>query len=121
MRDAPFAMNPFGDIHLYPQPEVVPIDPARIETISVRCPVRGRGLLARDLTRAGDPPLFEFFAALVARGGELELDSDAALVPELARLGFLVVEDDIVAWPAFSVPLPPTAASATLAPAPSRR
>jgi hypothetical protein len=109
MHDARLAMNPFVDIHVHPQPDVAPIDPARIEAISVRCPVRGRGILTRDLTRAGDPALFEFFAALIARGGELELDSDAALVPELARLGFLVVEDDIVAWPAFSVPLPATA------------
>lgn len=113
MRDAPLGMNPFVDIHVHPQPEVAPIDPARIETISVRCPVRGRGVVTRDLTRAGDPALFAFFAALIAHGGELELDSDAALVPELARIGFLVVEDDIVAWPAFSVPLPHAPAPAT--------
>ncbi|HEX3761080.1 MAG TPA: hypothetical protein VHW23_20435 [Kofleriaceae bacterium] len=106
MADATLAMNPFVDIHVHPQPETTPIDPARIETITVRCPVRGRGVLTRDLTRPGDPALFGFFAALVARGGELELDSDAMLVPALVELGFLVVEDDIVAWPAFSVPLP---------------
>jgi hypothetical protein len=116
MHDAPLAMNPFVDIHVHPQPEVAPIDPARIETITVRCPVRGRGVVTRDLTRAGDPALFAFFAALVAHGGELELDSDAPLVSELARIGFLVVEDDIVAWPAFSVPLPPAPA---VAPAPA--
>jgi hypothetical protein len=112
MHDAPLAMNPFVDIHLHPQPEVAPIDLARIETITVRCPVRGRGIVTRDLTRAGDPALFAFFAALVAQGGELALDSDAPLVPELARIGFLVVDDDIVAWPAFSVPLPPAPAAA---------
>lgn len=112
MHDAPLAMNPFVDIHVHPQPEVAPIDPARIETITVRCPVRGRVVVTRDLTRAGDPALFAFFAALVAHGGEFELDSDAPLVPELARIGFLVVEDDIVAWPAFAVPLPPAPAAA---------
>jgi hypothetical protein len=107
MHDARLVMNPFVDIHVHPQPEVAPIDPAGIEAITVRCPVRGRGVVTRDLTRAGDPALFAFFAALIAQGGELELDSGAALVPELARIGFLLVEDDIVAWPAFSVPLPP--------------
>src|SRR4051812_50227014 len=113
MHDAPLVMNPIVDIHVHPQPETSPIDPARIEVISVRCPVRGRGVVTRDLTRARDPALFGFFVALVAQGGELALDSDAALVPELSRLGFLVVEDDVVVWPAFSVPLPPAPPGAT--------
>ena len=105
MAEPLLAMNPFADIHVHPQPETYPIDVARIETITVRCPVRGRGVVGRDLTPAGDPVLFGFFAGLVARGGEIELDSDAALVPALVALGFLVVDDDIVDWPAFAVPL----------------
>ena len=105
MTDQRLAMNPFVDIHIHPAPEAYPIDVERIETIRVACPVRGRGLLVRDLTPGGDPALFEFFAALVARSGELELDSDAPLVPALAELGFVVIEDEIVDWPRFQVPL----------------
>lgn len=117
MTEPMLAMNPFADVHVHPQPEAYPIDVARIETITVRCPVRGRGLVVRDLTPAGDPALFGFFAALVARGGEIELDSDAALVPALVDLGFLVLDDEIVAWPAFAVPLEtPAAGTATAAP-----
>ena len=122
MTDAELAMNPFADIHVHPQPEVYPIDVARIETITVRCPVRGRGIVGRDLTPASDPALFGFFAGLVARGGEIELASDAALVPVLVELGFLVFEDDIVEWPAFAVPLEaPAAAAAAEAVAPDAR
>lgn len=105
MLDPPLAMNPFVDIHVHPAPESIPIDISRIQTISVRCPVRGRGLLIRDLTPARDPALFAFFTSLVARDGELELDSDAPLVPDLARIGFLVADDEIVDWPSFEVPL----------------
>src|SRR5882757_8853961 len=105
-------MNPFVDIHIHPPPEAYPIDVARIETITVKCPVRGRGLLIRDLTPAGDPALFAFFLGLVAQGGELALDSDAPLVAELAALGFLVIDDDIVAWPQLAVPLDDAPASA---------
>ncbi|HEX4422112.1 MAG TPA: hypothetical protein VH165_29575 [Kofleriaceae bacterium] len=103
--DAPLAMNPFADIHIHPAPEAYPIDVARIETITVKCPVRGRGLVIRDLTRIADPALFAFFAQLVARGGELELDSDAPLVDALVGLGFLVIDADVVDWPAFAIPL----------------
>ncbi|HSR95496.1 MAG TPA: hypothetical protein VLM79_00445 [Kofleriaceae bacterium] len=105
MTDEPLAMNPFVDIHVHPAPESVPIDISRIETITVRCPVRGRGLLIRDLTPAADPALFAFFASVVAREGELELDSDAPLVPELVRIGFLVADEEVVDWPRFEVPL----------------
>jgi len=99
-------MNPFVDVHVHPAPEVYPIDVARIETITVKCPVRGRGLVVRELTPAGDPALFAFFLALVAQGGELALDSDAPLVEALARIGFLVEDDDVVAWPQLAIPLP---------------
>jgi hypothetical protein len=95
----PLAMNPFADIHIHPAPEVYPFDVARIETIAVKCPVRGRGLIIHDLTRTEHPALFAFFAGLVASNGELALDSDAPLVAELARIGFLVVDDDVVDWP----------------------
>jgi hypothetical protein len=105
MPDQPLAMNPFVDIHVHPAPESTPIDISRIQTITVRCPVRGRGLLIRDLTADGDPALFAFFTSLVARDGELELDSDAPLVPDLTRIGFLVADDEIVDWPRFEVPL----------------
>jgi hypothetical protein len=104
MLDQPLAMNPFVDIHVHPAPESTPIDISRIQTITVRCPVRGRGLVIRDLTPAGDPALFAFFTSLVAREGELELDSDAPLVPDLTRIGFLVADDEIVDWPRFEVP-----------------
>ena len=103
--DDELVMNPFVDIHIHPAPEAYPVDVARIETITVRCPVRGRGLAIRELTRAGDPALFAVFCALVAGGGELALDSDAPVVDELVRIGFLVVEADIVDWPQFAVPL----------------
>jgi hypothetical protein len=118
-------MNPFVDIHIHPPPEAYPIDVAKIRTITVRCPVRGRGLVIRDLTAAGDPSLFAFFLQLVARGGEAELDSDADLVPALTGIGFLVTDDDVVDWPAFSIPLaaasgtPPPAAAANWRVAPS--
>jgi hypothetical protein len=85
----------------------------RIEVITVRCPVRGRGLVTRELTAARDPALFAFFRALVARDGELELDSDAPVVAELARIGFLVVDQEIVDWPRFAVPLEDAPAAAT--------
>lgn len=98
-------MNPFVDVHIHPAPEAYPIDVARIETITVKCPVRGRGLVIRELTPAGDPALFAFFVALVAQGGELALDSDAPLVEALARIGFLVEDDDVVAWPQLAIPL----------------
>jgi hypothetical protein len=110
----PLAMNPFVDIHLHPAPEAYPIDVARIEVITVRCPVRGRGLVIRELTPAGDPALFGFFVELVARGGELELDSDAALAPALAGIGFLVAPDEVVDWPRFAVPLPDAPATSPL-------
>jgi hypothetical protein len=112
MPDELLGMNPFVDIHIHPAPEATPIDVTRIETITVRCPVRGRGLLIRELTPAADPALFAFFLGLVARNGELELDSDAPLVFELARIGFLVVDDDIVDWPRFEVPLDEAPATA---------
>ena len=110
--DAPLAMNPFVDIHIHPAPEAYPIDVARIATITVKCPVRVRGLLVRDLTPSGDPALFAFFAALVLRDGELELDSDAPLVSELVRIGFLVVDHDVVAWPQLEIPLAEVSARA---------
>jgi hypothetical protein len=105
MPDQTLAMNPYVDIHVHPAPEVYPIDVARIETISVRCPVRGRGLVIRNLTSTSDPALFAFFLALVARSGQLEIDSDAPLVPDLTRIGFLVTDDQIVDWPQFAIPL----------------
>lgn len=105
--DETLAMNPFVDIHVHPPPTSFPIDPSRIETITVKCPLRGRGLVIRDLTRAVEPELFGFFLGLVEREGELELDSDSLLVPALRRLGFLVVEEEIVDWPQFQVPLGP--------------
>jgi len=104
--EQPLVMNPFVDLHIHPAPEAYPIDVARIETITVACPVRGRGLLVHALTRAEQPALFGFFLGLVARDGELALDSDAPLVPELAAIGFLVVDDEIVEWPQLAVPLP---------------
>jgi hypothetical protein len=112
MSDRPLAMNPFVDLHIHPQPEAYPIDVARIQRITVTCPVRGRGLVQRELTPANDPALFAFFLALVARDGELELDSDAPLVSELARIGFVVTDDEIFEWPRLEVPLedPPAGA-----------
>jgi hypothetical protein len=98
-------MNPFVDIHIHPAPEAYPIDLARIEVITVKCPVRGRGLVIRELTAAGDPALFAFFRQLVGRDGELELDSDAPLVDALTGIGFLVADDDVVAWPQLAIPL----------------
>jgi hypothetical protein len=111
-------MNPFVDIHVHPAPEAFPIDVARIEVISVKCPVRGRGLVIRELTRLVDPQLFAFFAGLVANHGELALDSDAPLVSALIDIGFLVLDDDIVDWPQFRVPLDDAPAAA---PAPDGR
>jgi hypothetical protein len=105
MNDQALAMNPFVDIHVHPAPEAYPIDVSRIETITVKCPVRGRGLVIRDLTPVADPALFAFFAGLVARDGELELDSDAPLVDELCGIGFLVADADVVAWPQLEIPL----------------
>jgi hypothetical protein len=105
MIDQPLAMNPFVDIHVHPAPEAYPIDVSRIQTISVRCPVRGRGLLIANLTSAHDPALFEFFISLVARSGQLELDSDAPLVPDLVAIGFLVTDDQIVDWPQLAISL----------------
>jgi hypothetical protein len=105
MSDHALAMNPFVDIHIHPAPEAYPIDLARIETITVKCPVRGRGLVIHELTATGDPALFAFFRQLVARDGELELDSDAPLVEALATIGFLVEDDDVVAWPQLEIPL----------------
>jgi hypothetical protein len=98
-------MNPFVDLHIHPAPEAYPIDLARIEVITVKCPVRGRGLRIRELTAAGDPALFAFFRQLVGRGGELELDSDAPLVDALVGIGFLVEDVDVVAWPQLEIPL----------------
>jgi len=106
------AMNPFVDIHIHPPPRAYPIDVAQIATITVRCPVRGRGLVIRDLTRADEPALFAFFADLVSHGGELAFDSDAPLVPALAEIGFLVRDADIVDWPRFRVALPEPPADA---------
>src|SRR5262245_23643300 len=105
MFDQTLAMNPFVDIHVHPAPEIYPIDVARIETITVRCPVRGRGLVIRNLTSTSDPALFAFFLTLVARSGQLEIDSDAPLVPDLTRIGFLVTDDQVVDWPQFAIPL----------------
>jgi hypothetical protein len=112
--DEALEMNPFVDIHIHPAPEAFPIDVSRIETITVKCPVRGRSLVIRDLTPTGDPALFAFFSAVVAGGGELALDSDAPLVPELVRIGFLVVDRDIVDWPRFEVPLAEASAAAPM-------
>jgi len=111
--DAPLAMNPFVEIHLHPAPEAYPIDVARIATITVKCPVRGRGLVIHELTPSRDPALFAWFVALVVRDGELELDSDGLLVDELVRIGFLVVDDDIVEWPQLAIPLGEAPAAAS--------
>lgn len=111
----PLVMNPLVDIHIHPPPAAYPIDIAQIRTITVKCPVRGRGLVLRDLTRASEPALFALFADLVARGGELELGSDSPLIDDLVALGFLVREADIIDWPAFAIPL-----ALDGAPAPSR-
>ena len=105
MSDQPLAMNPFVDIHVHPAPEAYPIELDRIEVITVKCPVRGRGLVIRELTAAGDPALFGFFRQLVARDGELALDSDAPLVEALVAIGFLVEDADVVAWPQLEIPL----------------
>ena len=110
MSDQPLAMNPFVDIHIHPAPEAYPIDLARIEVITVKCPVRGRGLRIRELT-AADPALFAFFCQLVARAGELELDSDAPLIDALIDLGFLVEDAEIVAWPELAIELADGAAA----------
>src|ERR1700712_5620904 len=99
-------MNPFADIHVHPEPAALPIDPDRIEVVTVRCPVRDRGLVVRELTRDCDPALLAFFAALAATGGEVEIDSDDAVVPALVELGFLVAVGDVVTPPQFAVPLP---------------
>jgi hypothetical protein len=98
-------MNPYVDLHVHPEPASLPVDPAAVEVITVRCPVRDRGLREHALTRAGDPLLFAFFAELVARGGELDLDSDAAVVPRLVDIGFLVTAEQIPAPPRYAVPL----------------
>jgi hypothetical protein len=105
MSEPRLVMNPFADVHLHPPPRALPIDPDAVEMIEVKCPVRGHGLRAVDLTRAGQPELFRFFLAVAEGGGELELDSDAPILPALVELGFLVDEDAIPDWPRFSVPL----------------
>src|SRR4051794_40400579 len=100
---ADLVMNPFVEVHVHPAPTRLPIDPHRIETITVRAPVRDRGLVIHDLDRSA--ALFELFARLVTTG-ELSLHSDADVVPALVDMGFLVAEDAIVAWPPFSIELP---------------
>lgn len=97
-------MNPLADVHIHPQPEALPIDLARIQRITVRCPVRGRGLVVHAL--AAPSPLFDFFVGLVASHGELALDSDAPLVDALVDLGFLVPDDEVIDWPQLAIPLP---------------
>ncbi|WP_394832623.1 hypothetical protein LVJ94_39580 [Pendulispora rubella] len=103
--NSPLMMNPFVDIHVHPQPKAHPIDVDRIQTICVKNPVRGRGLVVRDLTRATDPALFQFFSILVERGGEIDLDSHSPVVAALVDIGFLVRDEEIVDWPRFEVPL----------------
>ncbi len=98
-------MNPFADVHVHPQPIALPIAPDAVEVITVTCPVRGRGLLVHELTAAGEPELFAFFLDLAGRYGEIELDSDASIVPALVLIGFLVAEKDIVDWPRFRIAL----------------
>jgi hypothetical protein len=106
-------MNPLVDIHVHPQPRSLPIDPGAIEVITVQCPVRERGLLVHELTPVEEPELFGFFAALVERCGEIDLDSDAPIVPALVRMGLLVHEQDIPDWPRFRIPFDmPTAGAA---------
>jgi len=96
-------MNPFVEVHVHPAPERLPTDPDSIETITVRAPTRDRGLVIHDLDRSA--ALFELFARLVTTG-ELSLHSDADVVPALVDMGFLVADDDIIAWPPFSIELP---------------
>ena len=105
-----WVMNPFVDIHIHPQPKVHPIDASCIETIRLKSPVRKRGLVIRDVTRAEDPALFHFFSTLVECGGEIELDSNSPVVEALVDVGFLVHEEDIVDWPRFEVRLDDTPA-----------
>jgi hypothetical protein len=107
--DAVLTMNPFADVHVHPQPTALPIAPDAVEVVTVKCPVRRRGLLVHELTAAGEPELFAFFLDLVERGGEIDLDSDAPVVPALVRIGFLVEERDIVDWPRFRIALEPVA------------
>ena len=104
---ARLVMNPFADVHVHPQPTALPVDLDAIELITVKCPVRGRGLVVRELDRAGSPALFAFFLELVEQQGELELDASAPIALHLAAIGFLVPEDQVFEWPRFAVPLPP--------------
>jgi len=99
-------MNPYVDVHVHPEPVALPIDPASIEVITVRCPVRGRGLRIHELRRDSDPALFAFFGTMVADEGHADLDSDSDLVPALVDMGFLVTDADVVTHPRYSVPLP---------------
>ncbi|HKE15729.1 MAG TPA: hypothetical protein VKB80_12725 [Kofleriaceae bacterium] len=105
--DRVLTMNPLADIHVHPQPRALPIQRRDIEVITVKCPVRGRGLVVNELTAASDPELFAFFAGLVERGGELDLDSDSPIMPALARIGFVVRDDQIAEWPRFRIALEP--------------
>ncbi|HTE51446.1 MAG TPA: hypothetical protein VK698_11420 [Kofleriaceae bacterium] len=106
MAESRLTMNPFADIHVHPPPEALPIDPGAVEVITIKCPVRGRGLVVRDLTADRDPALFGFFLAVIEESGELELDADAPIAPALVEIGFLVPDDRIYEWPRFAVPLP---------------
>jgi len=99
-------MNPFASIDVHPPPSELPIDPRRIERITVACPVRGRGLVVHELEPASEPELFRFFVELVASGGAVDLDSDSPLMPGLMRAGFILAEEDVFDWPRFRVELP---------------
>ncbi len=98
-------MNPHAHVLAQPQPRTLPIDVSAIETITVECPVRGRGLVTHVLRRESHEELFGFFAHLIEREGRAELGSDASVLPRLRELGFLVFSDEVAEWPRFRVAL----------------
>ncbi|MFP2910120.1 hypothetical protein ACLESD_34805 [Pyxidicoccus sp. 3LFB2] len=98
-------MNPHAHVLAQPQPRTLPIDVSAIDTITVECPVRGRGLVTHVLRRESHAELFGFFAHLIEREGRAELGSDAGVLPRLREMGFLVFSDEAIQWPRFRVAL----------------
>jgi hypothetical protein len=105
MPERRLVMNPHVHVLAQPQPRTLPIDVSAIETITVECPVRGRGLVTRVLRRESDEELFGFFSHLIEREGRAELGSDASVLPRLREIGFLIFSDEAVEWPRFRVGL----------------
>jgi hypothetical protein len=101
--------NPYADLHVHPEPRTLPVDPSAVDVITVRCPVRGEPTRERAVDRSGDPELFGFLAGLAAADGSARLESTDPVVPALVELGFLVVEEQVAAPPAYRLPLPPPA------------